>query len=163
MQRLMSIIASALNPLFVISYSAKFLQGKFWHFWCFPASYRPWKFNPSNCLKQYSVYRCMVKDSEHPSKYFSSNIWRVSICQNFPRKNFALYSSYIVTCCISNRSRGLYMMLPRLRIVLCKLHMSSKLTCKCHVRCYASSRVKFYFHRYVIIELSTWNTAWHHI
>ena len=24
--------------------------------------------------KQHSVYRCMVKDSDHPSKYFLSNI-----------------------------------------------------------------------------------------
>ena len=25
-------------------------------------------------LKQYSIYRCMMKDSNHPSKYFPSNI-----------------------------------------------------------------------------------------
>ena len=63
--------------------------GKFWCFWHFPD--RPSKFNLSNCLKkQYSVYRCIVKDSDHPSKYFLSNIWRVCICQNFP-----LYSNAI--------------------------------------------------------------------
>ena len=72
-----------------ISYSAKFWQGKFWRFWCFPT--RPSKFNPSNCLKQYSVYTCMVEDSDYPSNYFPSNIWRVSIYQNFPHQNFALY------------------------------------------------------------------------
>ena len=33
----------------------------------------------------------LVKDSDHPSKYFPSNIWRVSICQNFPHQNFPLY------------------------------------------------------------------------
>ena len=38
-------------------------------------------------LKQYSVYRYMVKGSNHPSKYVPSNIWRVSICQNFPHQN----------------------------------------------------------------------------
>ena len=33
--------------------------------------------------KHYSVYRCMVKDSDHLSKYFPSNIWKVVIRQNF--------------------------------------------------------------------------------
>ena len=34
----------------------------------------------------------MVKNSNHPSKYFPLNIWRVSIRQNFPPgQNFALY------------------------------------------------------------------------
>ena len=31
----------------------------------------------------FKVIQCLVKDSDHPSKYFPSNIWRVSICQNF--------------------------------------------------------------------------------
>ena len=85
-------------------YSTKFWRGEIWSFWHFPA--RPSKFNPSNCLKQYSIYRCMVKDSDHPSKYFPSNIWRVSIHQNF-----ALYGSYVktmvmwVTVSITNHSR----------------------------------------------------------
>ena len=30
----------------------------------------------------------MVKDSDHPSKYFPSNIWRISIRQNFPPSKF---------------------------------------------------------------------------
>ena len=39
-------------------------------------------FNLSNCLAFTSVY--IVKDCDHLSKYFPSNIWRVSIRQNFP-------------------------------------------------------------------------------
>ena len=35
--------------------------------------------------------QCLVKDSDHPSKYFVSNICRVSIRQNSPRQNFPLY------------------------------------------------------------------------
>ena len=31
---------------------------------------------------------CLVKDREHPSKYFLSNIWRVSVHQNFPPSKF---------------------------------------------------------------------------
>ena len=33
----------------------------------------------------------MVKNSDHLSKYFRSNIWRVSVHQNSPRQPFALY------------------------------------------------------------------------
>ena len=73
--------------------------GKFWRFWHFQA--RPSKFNLSNCFKKYSLYRCMVKDSNHPSKYFPSNIWRVTIHQNSPRQNFALYSSLNHCLCIN--------------------------------------------------------------
>ena len=75
-----------------------FDEGKFWHF----DAFQPDRQNLTRqiVLKQYSVYRCMVKDSDHPSKYFSSNIWRVSICQipPSPRQNFALYgiASYIL-------------------------------------------------------------------
>ena len=36
----------------------------------------------------FSVYRYIVKDNNYPSKYFPSNIWRVSI-----RQNFALYGT----------------------------------------------------------------------
>ena len=39
-------------------------------------------------LKRYSIYRCMVKDSDYPSKYFPSNIWRVHTYQNFPPSKF---------------------------------------------------------------------------
>ena len=38
--------------------------------------------------KQHSIYRCIVKDSDNPSQYFPSNIWRVGICQNFPLSKF---------------------------------------------------------------------------
>ena len=35
----------------------------------------------------------MVKDSDHPSKCFPSNIWRVSICQNFALSKFCAIRS----------------------------------------------------------------------
>ena len=38
----------------------------------------------------------MVKDSDHLSKYFPSNIWRISIRQNFPRQIFVLYVVHFV-------------------------------------------------------------------
>ena len=47
---------------------------------------------------------------------------------------------YIVTFLVSNHSRGLYMMLPWLRLVPCKLHVSCKLVCECHTRYHVSSR-----------------------
>ena len=44
-------------------------------------------------LKQYNIYRCMVKDSNHPSKCFLSNtIFEESVfCKISPRQNLALY------------------------------------------------------------------------
>ena len=53
-------------------------------------------------LKQYSVYRCMVKGNNHPSKYFPSNIWRVSICQYFyPSEFYSIWYANLMNC-ISN-------------------------------------------------------------
>ena len=40
-----------------------------------------------------------MKDSDHPSKYFPSNI---SICQKFPCQNFVLYGIHVRTCIIDN-------------------------------------------------------------
>ena len=84
-----SVFNLALDLLCIIKFyhiAQNFDGGKFWRFWHFPA--RQSKFNPSIFQKQYSVYRCMVKDSNHPSKYFPSNIWRVTMCQNFPPSKF---------------------------------------------------------------------------
>ena len=66
----------------LLPYSAKFWWGKFcW----FPARL---SFNLSIFKDHYSIYRCMVKDSDHPSKYFQSNIRKVSIHQKFPPSKF---------------------------------------------------------------------------
>ena len=77
------------HVVFTYHIAQNFDRGKFWHFWWFPAT--PSKFNLSIFKKHYSVYRCMVKDSDRPSKYFPSNVWKVSMHQNFPRQSFALY------------------------------------------------------------------------
>ena len=70
-----------------IPYSAKFWwEGNFDIFDAFQLDHQ--NLTHQIVSKQYSVYRCMVKDSDHPSKYFPSNIWRVSIHQNFPPSKF---------------------------------------------------------------------------
>ena len=63
--------------------------GKFWCFWHFPA--RLSKFNQSNCLK--AIQHLQV-DSDHAFvKIFPLHIKWVSIHQNFPCQNFALYGT----------------------------------------------------------------------
>ena len=39
-------------------------------------------------LRHCCVNKPMAKGSDHPSKYFPSSIWKVSICQNFPPSKF---------------------------------------------------------------------------
>ena len=44
----------------------------------------------------FKAVQCLVKDSDHPSKYFPSNTLKVSICQNFPPSKFPAIRYYVL-------------------------------------------------------------------
>ena len=59
---------------------------KFWHFWYFSARL-------SNLTRQtFKALQGLVKDSDHPSKYFPSNIWKKSVA-SYP-SNFTPLSKF---------------------------------------------------------------------
>ena len=86
-------------PMINYRIAANYDRGKYWRFWRFQPDYQ-------NLTRQiFKAIQRLVKDCDHPSKYFPSNIWKVSVRQNFPLYGisyFALlhcsYSTYISIC-----------------------------------------------------------------
>ena len=90
------------------SYNKLPYSAKFWHLTLL--SYTT-KLNPSNCLKTIKVYRCMVKDNDHPSKYFrqifeKSVSIKISPCQNFVLYAILIHNNYTNTYHDSNWIRN---------------------------------------------------------
>ena len=70
------------STLYNYRIAGNFDGGKYWRFW---------RFQPDrqNLTRQiFKAIQRLVKDCDHPSKYFPSNIWKVSVRQNFPPSKF---------------------------------------------------------------------------
>ena len=81
-------------PMINYRIAGNFDGGKYWRFW---------RFQPDrqNLTRQiFKAIQRLVKDCDHPSKYFPSNIWKVSVRQNFPPSKFPAIR-YMLFCTLA--------------------------------------------------------------
>ena len=64
--------------------------GKYWRFW----RSQPDRQNLTHQI--FKAIQCLVKDCDHPSKYFPSNISKISVRQNFPPVKISRYTVYVI-------------------------------------------------------------------